>query len=534
MSTSGAAALFSIRKVIEQHGALTPVGKGLVNEGLQTLEGELTGVKAPQDSQHAHGEFTSEPEPLRRPLPSAEPYPMQSLGDVLGGAAQRIRDVVCVPEGMAGQSILAAASLAVQPHADVEIDGRRELLSLWHLTIGVSGERKTACDQVALRKHREHERCAIEAYAHNCKEHELDMTAFECASKAVSKGQDAAAIRADLVRVGAPPAAPLKPLLLVSTPTMQAVHKQLIEGLPSIGLFHDDAGEFVGGHSMSAEHRMETAAGCSRLWDVGEFDRMRAGDERSKYYGKRLAMHLMMQPVIAEMVLSDDVLTGQGFLARTLLSWPTSTIGGRGYVEIDLSADEAMRSYWKRIGELLERAPTLRPQSRNELEPRVIQLTPEAKRRWMDVHNVIEADMADSGSYASVRAWASKAPAQVLRIAGVMTLIEQPEAGGIGVEHIDRAATLVNHHLTEAVRIVGTNSVPKPIRDAESLLAWCHENKKQYLYSALALRLGPNCLRSKANFDAAIEELVKCSSAIPVRDGMVVDGKHRRRVWAVR
>ena len=176
----------------------------------------------------------------------------------------------------------------------------------------------------------------------------------------------------------------------------------------------------------------------------------------------------------------------------------------------------------------------MRPDSRNELEPRCLSLTAEAKRRWIDIHNVIESDMAAAGEYSSVRAWASKSPAQVLRIAGVLTLIEQADSGGIDIDHIARAATLVNHHLAEAVRIVGVNSVPKPIRDAESLLAWCHEGKVRHLHSAMALQNGPNAIRSKANFDAAMTELERCGWASSIDGGLVIDGKHRRRAWLVR
>jgi hypothetical protein len=160
---------------------------------LRTLvDGERTYRHAdyatPKDSQHLQGsneksEFTSEPEPLRRPLPPAEPYPLQALGDVLGTAAQRIRDVLGVPAAMAGQSILAAASLAVQAHADVEIDGRREPLSLWGICIGVSGERKSACDQLALGTHREFERAALEVYSRDKASHDIEMMAYENAAK---------------------------------------------------------------------------------------------------------------------------------------------------------------------------------------------------------------------------------------------------------------------------------------------------------------------------------------------------------------
>jgi hypothetical protein len=494
----------------------------------------LKETKEALDWHPANGVFTSEPEPLRRPLPPAEPYPMQALGDVLGAAAERIRDVLRVPDAIAGQSMFAAASLAVQAHADVLIDGRREPLSLWHLTIGESGERKTACDVLALRQHREHEKAMLRAYENDKASHAIDVAAFECASRSASKAKEVGAIRDELERLGPAPVAPRKPLLLVSTPTIEAIHKQLIEGLPSIGLFHDDAGEFLGGHSMRQEHRIKTAASLSKLWDCGEFDRIRAADGGSKHYGKRLALHLMIQPVIAEMVLSDDVLTGQGFLARGLLCWPTSTIGTRGYVETDLSGDAAMLNYWKCVGESLTRKPALQPDTRNELAPRCLSLTPEAKRRWIGVYNAIETDMTIAGDYSSVRAWASKAPAQVLRIAGVMTLIERPDCGTIGIEQIDRAALLVNHHLAEAVRIIGTNSVPKAIRDAENLLAWCRENKIQFLHSALALQKGPNCIRSRANFDAAVAELERCGWLLSMQGGVELDGRVRRRVWIVR
>jgi hypothetical protein len=496
----------------------------------------MPGIQKAQLSQSLNGqsEFTSEPEPLRRPLPPAEAYPMQALGDVLGDAARRIRDVLRVPEAMAGQSVLAAASLAVQAHADVEIDGRRELLSLWAMTIGVSGERKSACDQLALKTHREFERSALEVYNREKATHDIEMMAYENAVKGATKGKDPDAIHHELTQIGRAPEAPLKPLLLVGNPTVEAVHKQLVGGLPNIGLFHDDAGEFLGGHSMSQDHRVKTAASLSKLWDVGEFDRIRAGDGGSKYYGKRLALHLMLQPVIAETVLSDEVLTGQGFLARCLLSWPTSTIGKRAYVETDLTADPDMRRYWNCIRGFLSMPPTMHPECRNELEPRCLSLTAEAKCRWVDVHNVIEADMADAGASSSVRAWASKAPAQVLRIAGVLTLIERPVCGVIDAEHVNRAATLVNYYLTEATRIVGTNSVPKSIRDAESLLAWCHENRIPLLHSRNALQMGPNALRTKRNFDEAVSELERCGWVTPVEGGAVIDGAHRRRVWTVR
>jgi hypothetical protein len=74
------------------------------------------------------------PEPL--PLvpegePSA-PYPLDALGHVLGKAAKAIAEHVQVPDAMAGQSVLAAAALAAQPHINVKIDGRIRPVSLFN------------------------------------------------------------------------------------------------------------------------------------------------------------------------------------------------------------------------------------------------------------------------------------------------------------------------------------------------------------------------------------------------------------------
>ena len=501
------------------------------------LAGRIHG-RSNGDSQLAKAglDISTEPEPLRRPLPPPQPYPMHALGDVLGAAAESIRSVVCAPAAMVGQSLLAAASLSVQAHADVLIHGRREPLGLWCLTIGASGERKSVCDHWALAAHREHERKALQAYRLEKAQYEIELQAYEAVAHAAKKGKgnDSGAIEHELSRLGPVPEAPLKPLMLMSAPTIEGIHRQYMIGHPSIGLFHDDAGEFLGGHAMSAEHRVKTASGLSKLWDNGEFDRVRAGDGAEKHYGKRMALHLMLQPVIAETVLSDDVLTGQGFLARCLMSWPASTIGTRTYVAADLSADGAVLRYWQVMRELLERQPTLRPETRNELEPRTLVLPADAEARWVTIHNAIEEEMADAHEYAGIRAWASKAPAQVLRIAGVLTLVSDPDAGVIRTEAIDRAAVLVDHYLAEAVRIVGTHSVPKSVRDAEALLDWCHAERISLLHSRAALQFGPGVIRTRQVFDQAISELERTGWVHRIEDGAVVDGAHRRRVWTIR
>ena len=114
---------------------------------------------------------------------------------------------------------------------------------------------------------------------------------------------------------------------------------------------------------------MKSAAGLSKLWDRGEFDRIRGSDGGGldKFFGKRLAMHLMCQPIVAETILGDVLLCGQGFLARALLVWPNTRIGERAYKDADLSDDPALIQYRTAIGVLLDKAKPVDPLAPQEL-----------------------------------------------------------------------------------------------------------------------------------------------------------------------
>jgi len=241
-----------------------------------------------------------------------------------------------------------------------------------------------------------------------------------------------------------------------------------------------------------------------------------------------------LQPVVAETVLSDPVLVGQGFIARCLLASPESTVGNRLYIEADLSEDPAMRTYHARMRQLLELAPPLRPNSRNELEPRALKLTPKAKGAWMGVHDLIEKQCGKDGRYAQISAFAAKAPEQVLRIAGVIAMTEAPGANEVAVSHVISAAKLVAWYLTEAVRLVSVAVVPSVIRNAEALLEWCHRTGRDLTYSTDVLQRGPSCVRSRNELVAAMAELERAGWATRLDDGAVVEDKPRRTAWRVR
>ena len=120
-------------------------------------------------------------------------------------------------------------------------------------------------------------------------------------------------------------------------------------GTPSLGLFADEGGRFVGGYGMSEDHQLKTASGLSELWDGKRISRVRGGDGAALLYGRRVSMHLMMQPQVAQRMLGNPLLIDQGLMSRCLVTWPESTAGTRTISRDDLASDEDMKAYSKRF-----------------------------------------------------------------------------------------------------------------------------------------------------------------------------------------
>lgn len=476
------------------------------------------------------------PEPLRRPVPPPAPYPLGELGEILGAAADSMKRVIQAPDAICGASVLAAASLAAQALADVEIDGRTIPLSLWLLSVAESGERKSAVDSEVMRAAREWEKELASQYEEHQLEHRAAVAEWQAraeAAKSEAKKQKGAGLAGALVNLGEEPPAPIVPRVTAADFTAEGLYKLLAVGLPSVGVFTDEAAVVFGGHGMSDEAIRRTAGLLCKLWDRGELDRIRAGDGATKLYGRRLAMHLMAQPVIAERALSDDVLSGQGFLARCLLAWPQSTAGSRSYLAESLRDDPDLLRLSHCLGALHRMPLPLAEEQRQELQPRRLHLTADAKRAWVQLHDGIERGIAEGGRYSTVRPWASKAAEQALRIAGVLALVDDPNAQEIDQVTVIRAAEIALWHLGEAVRLAGTAELSKEVKDAEALLAWCHETQRTLLHSSAALRLGPARIRERDSFLAAVEILERAGWARREEAGAVIDGAHRRNVWAI-
>jgi hypothetical protein len=78
---------------------------------------------------------------------------------------------------------------------------------------------------------------------------------------------------------------------------------------------------------MSEDNKLKTAAGLSEAWDGKSIRRVRSGDGTTILPGRRLSVHLMAQPVVADILFRDRLLAEQGLLSRVLVSAPDSAAG---------------------------------------------------------------------------------------------------------------------------------------------------------------------------------------------------------------
>ena len=523
----------AMRRYLDLRSVFPPDGAGdwndlLVKQGKDALAAAL------------HPPRQAGPDPLRREPPAPEPYPLDALGPILAPAVATLARIIQAPPAMIAQSLLAAAAYCVQPHGNVIIDGRVMPLALYCISIGASGERKSAIDSQALKPIVEKQRELVEAYKLDAKLHKTDLRDFEKVEKDLSKDKvvDLAAIRrtrdekiAAIAAIGDQPEPPLFPNLLISEPTAEGMFKLFSGGQPSLGLFSDEGGLLIGGHAMQKETRLRTIATLSKLWDGRPLDRVLAGDGASVLYDRRLSLHLMMQPLVASELFTDPIYTDQGFLARVLCAWPESTAGNRRYVHADPTTDPAMQRYWTTLTTLLNRVYPLRPETRNELQPRCIPLSAKAKAVWVAYADTIETQLAVGQPLETVRGFASKSAEHAARIAGVLALIQDVNAPEIGSVEIESAIALMDYYLTEVLRLQAAGIADPDLQLAEKLRVWGGGSSVVHLREIY--RFGPAGIRDADTVRKMVGILVKHGWLVKLPDGLEIDGVQRREVWRV-
>jgi hypothetical protein len=451
---------------------------------------------------NAQANDAESPLPLLRETDGRSEFPVATLGPKLGAAAQALATSVQCPNAIAANAVLACAAVTVQGFANVRVDGRETPLSLYILTIASSGERKTAVDRLATAPIYDHQKLVQAEYNRQMKDHQAQIKS--------------------LPKNAVEPSPPIDPTVLVSDFTIDGMIRSLIHGRPSQGIFMSEGGTFFGGYAMGKEQRLRTSTVLSAVYSGEPISQTRVTGRHSAN-SRRLSAHIQAQPEVVSDFVGDEMLQAQGLLQRFLMSEPPSRIGSRLYTSHDISRDPAYQAYIAQMNALLElQLPT---DEDGDLIPRTIGLSEAAYKLWISAYNTIEQASAPGGFLENYQAYASKLPEQILRIAGVICLFEEPDAIEVSETIMRGAINLAYHYLHEAMHLLVSPADCSLVR-AKELLEWL----KRYP-SPMALREiyrnGPKFVRSAAGARELLNLLiehgwVKChEDRVTTADGKV-------------
>lgn len=380
-------------------------------------------------------------------------FPFHALGSIMGEAARAIAQDVQAPDSLAGGSVLAAASLAVQSLASVVLPhGQRSPLSVFVITGAGSGDRKSAVDAVANKE--------IEAVRKNqARDYSRQMERYQ----------------ADMGEKGRNEPEPTKPTpqsLTTGNATIEGLSR-LLKNQSSVGIFSAEGGEMLGGHSLRDDKRSSGLAFYLKGWSGESLDSLRGGEGLTVLLGRRMAMHVLVQPVLLGALLGDPLAQGQGLLARCLIAQPETLAGTRQYQHVNPDENPAVVAYNRAIKSLLETSPTLWEDGDGyELKPKDLHLTDEARALWIAFYNEIERQQGHASELEGARPFASKAAEHAARIAGIITLVEEPAASAVPGYAMDAAIELTGFYLTEHLRLTGAGRQERVDSRLRALLAW--------------------------------------------------------------
>ena len=353
-------------------------------------------------------------------LPPKMEYPVEGLGPILGNAAKALARRVQVPIESAAHSILSCASLVTQDKFNVKADHGTIPLSLFCMTVAESGDRKSSCDKIAQVPILEYSKSLQSHYKKQIADFENNIDDKK----------------------------PINPNMVCTEPTLEGLQKSFEQGRPSQAIFNDEAAQFFGGHAMNKENCLKSVAALSKFWDGAPISRMRV-NESFTLHGRRLAVHFMLQPIIIEPLYQDHILMNQGIFARFLIVEPESMAGKRLYRVPDQKDDDCLQLYNNRLTTLLQKS--VNTDEHNGLILQDIELSTTALKAWIDFYNQIESELGTGGKYEAIKPTISKMAEQVLRISGVVSVI-QAEAN-ISETTMLNAIKLGYFYINQALRI---------------------------------------------------------------------------------
>ncbi|WP_244881200.1 DUF3987 domain-containing protein [Acinetobacter pseudolwoffii] len=461
---------------------------------------------------HAEGEPNQDAEPQDwgelLPLSQSEtvlnPYPIHALPPLAQEAVRAISEHVQSPIAMTAQCVIGAMSHIAQAkvNAPHPFNAQGEPCSLFLLTEGQSGSRKSTSRNLADQAIIKHERKQYEAYRQ-----ELEQW----------KSGQAGLPKKDREAYCAENPPPNDPSTLYSDITLESIAGLFIDGvLNNASIASDEAGQFFGGHSMKADTRNQALGGYAKLFDDGFVERTRSKSNLNgsgRAYDVRLTFNLQGQHEVLAEALKDPVLRGQGFLPRFILTIPENLAGTRLqdaiYRNKNASTDHRLIAYWTRCEYLLDDCPHVKSEDELHNGRYVLPMNEEAKEVDAAFYNMFEELQGKGKRYEYLQAFASRASQLARRLATVFAYFEGLQ--WIDAKTLKGACEVVKHSLNEWAMYADIEV--KTETEAERLIKWiakkCNDQKTDRIaYSNVQTSCPRPMQKNKNLLEMVVEQLI--------------------------
>lgn len=412
-----------------------------------------------------------------RPIAAIE-YPSDALGP-LSPACDAIATGGQMAQAMAGQCLLATASLLAQSCANVRTLAGIKPVSLNVFTVADSGDGKSTAEGVALHKVRERQRIEADAHRRALEDYEREQSGRKRGDPDPGAS------------VGRPP------FRILRDGTVEGIRGGFQHGLPSQGVFTSEAAIMLSGYGMSPDNRAKTCGTFNALWDDGELSVSRSMSGRIQLYDRRLSLHWLIQPEAARSALHDPLMSGIGFWPRFLIAWPAPA-APRKAIPFHADQDGRIRAFWSLCERLLDR-----PLGEDCADLPVIESTPEAEQLACKFFERMErAAKSEGGELVSVKPFAVRATEHVFRVAGVLAVMGGQDVIDLGA--MRNAVKLVGYSLDTWRGIFGDRDRAEANNSAIHLLEWIVRQRGMMASETAILRIGPRATRSQSRRDTAL------------------------------
>lgn len=417
-------------------------------------------------------------------------YPVASLPSVLRDAIEAISEHVQAPLGLAAHVVLSAATHIAQARVNaVSLYNEPMPCSLFILSLGDSGSRKSTCHRLAFKTINERERLARLKYQQN-KINPADKAKAADTTKENISYFD------------------LDPQETMSDVVFEGLVGHMIRGCSFLSVDSDDAAQWFGGHSLTSTTRLATCAGYTKAFDNGFFERNRSisnANGSGFAYNRRLSVSLMAQDVVIKKFLLDPDLQGQGLLPRFVFSTSTSLAGQRlisHEAPINQNVtDPRLLRYWERCDSRSLIPPKVDPSTR-EVKPPSYFLDDEANRLWIDCYNYLEKEQGPGGEYADIPAFASRGGELVRRLATVISFFD--EKNHVDAISMQSAIEIILHSIYEWSKYMESSSQKNDDDLAMDMVKKLSEIKLRCFRKRTLQQRGPSYVRKSAATAASL------------------------------